>query len=83
MQTISLELLSAPARNNQLSLWFVSHPDLRLERILFNTVLLDEPILAVRGKSPGAFTGATTLGPQALAIFLLKAKLHPAKSFFR
>ena len=65
------------AKNTELVLWFSSRPDITLERVLFRAITLPGQVLAVRGKSPGAYSGAQTfqwyLGPQALMVFLLRA----------
>ncbi len=70
---------------SELHLWFSTEPAVTLERTLFHTSLLDEPVLAVRGKSCGAFPQASTfqwyLGPQALMIFLLRGITARSKLF--
>lgn len=68
----------------ELFLCFSKAPLLTLERTVFRTRVLPDPVLSVRGKMPGAYTGASTfqwyLGPQALMVFLLRAasKTRPA-----
>lgn len=61
----------------QLCLWFTSERELELIKTLFKSPLLSEPVVAVRGKTAGAFsTSATfqwTSAVQALAVLLVKA----------
>ncbi len=75
-QTIVSEK-SRTSASSELCLWFSKEPYLTLDRTMFRANCLPDTILAVRGKSPGAYVGAATfqwyLGPQALIVFLLRA----------
>ena len=69
----------------ELGLWFSSKPQLELIKTTFRTPVVKEEVIAIRGKTAGAFgTNVTfqwTSAVQAISILLLRAAGHGLRNF--